>query len=110
MSVNDKLEKIEEKLDKLTEKLHDTNLILAENTKSLIIHEKRTDIAEKKLEIVQQRLDRQMEREGGILREIDQKIAPIKTHVDMVNLTFKYIIPTISAAVLFFYKLGILKL
>lgn len=109
MSVNDKLEKIEEKLDKLSERLQETNVILAENTQSLIIHEKRTDIAEKKLEIVQQRLDRQMERENGILKEIEQKILPIKSHVDSVNLVLKIVIPTISAMILFFYKLGILK-
>lgn len=110
MQDKDKLSRIEEKLDRLTEKLHETNIILAENTQSLILHEKRTDLAEKKIEIVQQRLETQLQKENGILREIEEKLAPIKQHVTLVNLVFKYVIPTIAAIILFLAKLGIIKL
>ncbi len=110
MQDKDKLSRIEEKLDRLTEKLHETNIILAENTQSLILHEKRTDLAEKKIEIVQQRLETQLQKENGILREIEEKLAPIKQHVTLVNLVFKYVIPTIAAIILFLAKLEIIKL
>jgi CII-binding regulator of phage lambda lysogenization HflD len=106
----DRLLRIEEKLDKITDKLHETNTILAENTQSLILHEKRTDLAEKKIEIVQLRLEKQLEKEGGILKEIEEKLSPIKEHVTIVSIVFKYIIPTIAASTLFLIKLGIVKL
>ncbi len=110
MSDINRLIRIEEKLDALNDKLHETNVTLAENTKSLIVHEKRTDLAEKKIEIVQQRLETQLQKENGILREIEEKLAPIKQHVTLVNLVFKYVIPTIAAIILFLAKLGIIKL
>jgi len=110
MQDKDRLLKIEEKLDSITEKLHQTNIILAENTQSLIIHEKRTDLAEKKIELVQQRLDKQLEKESGILREIEEKLQPIREHVTLVNVVFKYVIPTLAATLLFLIKIGIVKL
>lgn len=109
MQDKDRLSRIEEKLDSLTEKLHETNVILAENTQSLILHEKRTDLAEKKIEIVQQRLERQLEKEGGVLKEIEEKLSPIREHVTLVNVVFKYVIPTIAAIALFLSKLGVVK-
>ena len=97
-----KLEKIEEKLDLISEKLNETNAILSENTKSLIIHEKRTDLAEKKMELLERKLDAKSEKDSTVLDGI-------RDHVRLVNLVMKYVIPSIAAIVLFFYKLGILK-
>lgn len=102
MEKKNRLEKIEEKLDTITEKLNETNIILSENTKSLIIHEKRTDLAEKKMELLERKLDNKSEKDSTILEGL-------RDHVRLVNLTLKYIIPSIGAILLFLYKLGILK-
>jgi hypothetical protein len=106
MSEKDRLSKIEDKLDAITEKLHQTNIILAENTQSLILHEKRTDLAEKRIELMQQKFE---EKEDNLLTELELKLNPIRDHVNLVNLVFKYVIPTLAATLLFLVKLGIVK-
>ena len=102
MDSKDRLTRIEEKLDNITDKLHETNVILAENTQSLIIHEKRTDLAEKKMEILEAKLEKQIDKESIALKEIQE-------HVSLVNVIFKYVIPSIAAICLFLFKLGIIK-
>jgi CII-binding regulator of phage lambda lysogenization HflD len=106
----DRLIRIEEKLDSLNEKLQETNITLAENTQSLIVHEKRTDLAEKKLELVENRLERQIDKDRDLLERLGEKLKPIEEHVNMVNVVFKYVIPTLSAILLFLVKLDVIKL
>lgn len=110
MSDKDRLVRIEEKLDAITEKLQETNITLAENTQSLIIHEKRTDLAERKLELVERRLDKQIAKDIELLDRIDNKLKPIQEHVNLVSVVFKYVIPALSAILLFLVKLDVIKL
>jgi hypothetical protein len=106
---NDRLNRIEDKLDKITDKLQEMNVTLAENTQSLIIHEKRTDLAERKIELVQLQLNEQLEKDHKIIEKIEEKLLPIQTHVNLVNVVFKYIIPSIAGLIAFLYKVGIVK-
>lgn len=105
----DRLARIEDKLDLLNEKLQDTNITLAENTQSLILHEKRTDLAEKKLDLMETRLEAQIKKDHEILEKIETELKPIKEHVNLVSVVFKYVIPSIAAIVLFLTKLGVIK-
>lgn len=105
----DKLFKIEEKLDSIVEKLNETNTILAANTQSLIIHEKRTDIAEKNIEMLQIKFEKNIEDKNSTLMEIENKLNPIRDHVNLVNAIFKYVIPGLAAGILFLFRLGIVK-
>ncbi len=105
----DRLIRIEEKLDKLADKLHETNIVLAENTQSLIIHEKRTDIAEQKLGLLEAEFKEHSAKDEIILESINVKLQPIYNHVTLVNLTFKYVLPSAVAVLSILFKLGILK-
>lgn len=105
----DRLIRIEEKLDALNDKLQETNITLAENTQSLIVHEKRTDLAERKLELVEKRLEKQIEKDIELLDRIDDKLKPIQEHVNLVSIIFKYVIPALSAILLFLVKLDVIK-
>jgi len=105
----DRLIRIEDKLDKLADKLQETNIVLAENTQSLIIHEKRTDLAESKLSLLEVQFKEYTIRDSIILREIEQKLEPIASHVNIVHVVFKYVLPAVAAALVFLYKIGILK-
>jgi hypothetical protein len=106
---DDRLSRIEEKLDKLTDKLHETNVTLARNTESLIIHEKRTDLAEQKLSLLEKEFSEHSKKDDIILNDIQLKLAPIHSHVQLVNIVFKYIIPAASGIILFLIKLDIFK-
>jgi hypothetical protein len=105
----DRLIRIEEKLDKLSDRLHETNIVLAENTQSLIIHEKRTDIAEQKLDLLESEFKKHSATDEVILGDINSKLNPIFNHVTLVNLTFKYVLPSAVAVLSILFKLGILK-
>lgn len=109
METNERLIRIEDKLDRLTDKLQDTNVILAENTKSLVIHEKRTDIAEQKLGLLEIEFKAHSAKDEIILENIDTKLGPIYTHVNLVNVTIKYVIPAVVGVLGILFKLGLLK-
>lgn len=109
MDRDDRLNRIEEKLDRITEKLQETNITLAENTKSLIIHEKRTDIAEQKLALFESKFTEHTLHDEVVLDAIEKKLTPIYSHVLMVNIVVKYVIPSAAAILTFLFKLGILK-
>lgn len=105
----DKLARIEEKLDKISDKLEEIDEVLSENTTSLIIHEKRTDIAENKLNLLEVQFKEYIARDSALLKEIEVKLDPIHTHVAVVGIVFKYIIPAVAGLLVFLFKLGILK-
>lgn len=109
MDRDDRLNRIEEKLDRIVEKLQETNITLAENTKSLIIHEKRTDIAEQKLAVFETKFTEQTLHDQVVLDGIEKKLAPIYSHVLVVNVVVKYVVPSVAAILTFLFKLGILK-
>lgn len=106
---NDRFNRIEDKLDKITDKLQEMNVTLAENTQSLIIHEKRTDLAERKIELIQLQLNEQVEKDHKIIEKLEEKFLPIQTHVNLVNIVFKYVIPAIAGLTAFLYKVGVVK-
>lgn len=114
-----------EKIDLVIEKLHEIEVTLAKNTESLIIHEKRTDIAEKKLEVLNERIDDLKDRDNEQFKElsnlvkeevqsINDKISPIKNHVEVLDKTFnivwKIIIPVFIGFLGLLYKLGFITL
>jgi thiamine phosphate synthase YjbQ (UPF0047 family) len=103
---NDRLKRIEDKLDKISDKLGETQITLAANTTSLIIHEKRTDIAEKKLNILEKELKAH---DKEIHASFEAKLIPISDHVKLVNIVFKYVIPSIGAGLVFLYKMGVFE-
>jgi hypothetical protein len=105
----ERLARIEDKLDLLNDRLQENNITLAENTQSLILHEKRTDLAEKKLNLMETKLENQIQKDHEILGKIELELKPIKEHVNLVGLVFKYVIPSLAATALFLSKLGILK-
>lgn len=106
----DRLDRLEDKIDKIADKLSEINVTLVENTQSLIVHEKRTDLAEKKIDLVEIRLEEQIRKDLSILEKIEQQLLPIKTHVNLVNFTLKYIVPSLAAVLAFLIKLEIIKL
>lgn len=120
-----KLQSIEAKLEAVIDKLHVMNVTMARNTESLIIHEKRTDIAERKMESLNGRIDDLKDRENKQFKElseyvqekfcsIEDKISPIKTHVEVMskvfNLVWKVIIPCFVGVLGILYKVGVLKI
>lgn len=105
----DRLSRIEEKLDKLADKIEDINVTMAANTQSLIIHEKRTDIAENRIALAEIQLKEMSTKNKIILENIEEKIHPIYTHVTIVNVIIKYVIPSIAGILVFLFKMEILK-
>jgi hypothetical protein len=105
----DKLNRLEDKIDKVNEKLQEISITLSENTHSLIIHEKRTDIAEKKLELLETEFKEKNARDSVVLNEIEKKLEPVHTHVNLINVIFKYVIPAIAASILFLVKIEVIK-
>lgn len=105
----DRLTRIEEKLDKISEKIEDINITMASNTQSLIIHEKRTDIAENRIALTELQLKEMSTKNKIILENIEEKIQPIYTHVTIVNVIVKYVIPSIAGVLVFLFKMDILK-
>lgn len=104
-----RFDRIDDKLEKITDKLENTNKVLAENTASLIIHEKRTDIAEHKLSLLEVEFKKYIERESAVMEQINQKLGPIYTHVNIVNVICKYVIPAIAGILVFLFKMGFIK-
>ncbi len=113
-----------DKLDLIVQKLHEIEIVLTKNTESLIIHEKRTDLAESKLEVLNTRIDELKEKEMDQFKEltvsiqdkfeeIQNKIAPIKTHVEVMdkvfNIVWKVIIPCVIGFIGLLYKIGWIK-
>lgn len=85
---------MEDKLDKIQDDVTDIKITLATNTSSLQEHMRRTAIAEERIELVQDQLTKQL--------------APIKSHVAMVNTTLK-VITGIGALLIFLNELGIIQ-
>jgi hypothetical protein len=106
---DERLNRIEEKLDRIVEKLQETNITLAENTKSLVIHEKRTDIAEQKLALFETKFTEQTLHDQVVLDEIEKKLMPIYSHVIVVNVLVKYVVPGVTGILTLLFKFGILK-
>jgi chromosome segregation ATPase len=105
----DRLTRIEEKLDKISEKIEDINITMSANTQSLIIHEKRTDIAENRIALTELQLKEMSTKNKIILENIEEKIQPIYTHVTIINVIVKYVIPSIAGILVFLFKMDILK-
>lgn len=104
-SMEKRLDRLEEKLDKLVDQLHELNITMAKNTESLIIHEKRTDLSEQRIASVEENmLARQIEF-AQIMQNITETLGPIKSHVQLVNFVFKYVIPCVSAVCAFAWKI-----
>lgn len=100
------------KIDKVLEDLTDIKVILTRhevyheaNTRILEEHMRRTHAAETRIEMLHEA--------DTILKEkIDEKLDPIKRHVDMVNTTIKVVgitLTIIGSIVGFLYKAGILQ-
>lgn len=102
---NDKrIEKLEQKLDAIIEKLHDQHIVLVKNTESLIIHMKRTDINEARIEAIEECLIQKQGEFEVKLDKMQDDIEPIKAHVNIVNVVFKYVLPAVGALILFGVK------
>ena len=104
-----RFDRIDAQLERIVDKQIETTVILAENTQSLIIHEKRTDIAERKLNLLELEFKTYAEREKAALGAIEEKLNPIHTHVTIVNVLVKYIIPAAGGILIFLYKMGVFK-
>lgn len=104
-----RFDRIDAQLDKIVDKQIETTVVLAENTKSLIVHEKRTDIAERKLNLLELEFKMYAEKEKVTLASIEEKLNPIHTHVTIVNVLVKYIIPAAGGILIFLYKMGAFK-
>ena len=104
-----RFDRIDAQLDKIVDKQIETTVVLAENTKSLIVHEKRTDIAERKLNLLELEFKMYAEKEKVTLASIQEKLTPIHTHVTIVNVLVKYIIPAAAGILIFLYKMGVFK-
>ena len=85
---------INDNIDKIQEDVTDIKIVMTRNTSSLEEHMKRTSIAEQRIELLQEKLS--------------TEIAPIKSHVAMVNTTIK-VIAGIGALLIFLNELGIIK-
>lgn len=102
----------DDKLNKVLEDLTDIKIILTRhevyheaNTKSLEDHILRTKIAEQRIEILH---NADME----LKEKIDEKLEPIKKHVDMVNITVKVVgitLTALGAIIMGLYSMGILQ-
>jgi hypothetical protein len=104
-----RFDRIDAQLERIVDKQIETTIVLAENTQSLIIHEKRTDIAERKLSLLELEFKTYAEREKITLESIQAKLNPIHTHVTIVNVLVKYIIPAAGGILIFLYKMGVFK-
>lgn len=106
---NNRFDRIDQQLDRIVDKQMDMTVTLAENTKSLIIHEKRTDIAEKKLSLLELEFKTYSERDRVSMEAIEKKLTPIHTHVTIVNVLVKYVIPASAGVLVFLYKMGLIS-
>lgn len=105
----DRFDKIDNQLDRIIDRQIENTVVLAKNTQSLIIHEKRTDIAERKLNLLELEFKTYVERERVTMESIQRKLTPIHTHVTIVNVLVKYIIPAVGTILVFLYKMGVFK-
>jgi hypothetical protein len=102
----------DEKFNKILEDLTDIKVILTRheiyhesNTRILEEHMRRTRAAETRIEMLH-------EADTTLKEKIDEKLDPIKRHVDMVNTTIKVVgvtLTALGAIIMALYSMGILQ-